>query len=66
MEQDSGPGYVGRVGIGFDKFVLYEIEGVLSSVRNKVATFSGLNHILVPVLFNHCEQIGLVCLSTWY
>jgi hypothetical protein len=32
---------VGRVGIGLDKFVLYEIKGVLSSVRNKVAIFSG-------------------------
>jgi hypothetical protein len=66
VEQDSGPSYVGRVGIGLDKFVLYEIEGVLSSVRNKVAIFSGLDHVLIPVLLYHCEQVGLVCLSTWY
>jgi hypothetical protein len=66
VKQYFCPGYVRCIRIGLDKFGAYKIQSILRSVRDKIICLSGSNHVLVPMLFNHSEQVGFILLSTRY
>jgi hypothetical protein len=66
VKQYFRPSYVRSVSIGLDKFGSYEIQIILRSVWDKIICLSGSNHVLVPMLFDHSEQVGFILFSTRY
>ncbi len=54
------------ISIVLNEFISNKIKSVLCGLWRKVASFSSLNHVLIPMFFDHGEQVGFVHFGSRY